>query len=72
MSEIASQWPLLAGFLILAGALLRVIQQQYEARIADLRDAVELWRELALSGTDLADRMTSVVEREREIERRRR
>lgn len=71
MSEIASQWPLLAGFLILAGALLRVIQQQYEARITDLKAAVDLWRELALSGTDLADRMTAVVERERDERRRR-
>lgn len=65
VAEIAQQWPLLAGFLAVAGLLLRIIQRQYEERIEDLKEAVELWRELALSGTDLADRMTTVVERER-------
>lgn len=60
--ELASQWPILALVLAILLGAGRVIQQQYEARIRELREDVVLWREIALSGTKIADTMTSVVE----------
>ena len=62
MDQIAAQWPLLAGFLAIVGALLRVIQSLYERWLTEVREERDEWRELALSGTHIADTMTSVVE----------
>lgn len=62
MSEIAAQWPIVALVVVISAGFLRVIQQQYERMITNLEEDVQLWRDLALSGTDLASRMTSVVE----------
>lgn len=62
MSELAAQWPIVLLVMAVSGVFLRVIQQQYERMITNLEEDVQLWRDLALSGTDLASRMTSVVE----------
>jgi F420-dependent methylenetetrahydromethanopterin dehydrogenase len=62
VSELAAQWPIVLLVMAVSGVFLRVIQQQYERMIANLEEDVQLWRDLALSGTDLASRMTSVVE----------
>jgi hypothetical protein len=62
VSELAAQWPIVLLVMAVSGVFLRVIQQQYERMITNLEEDVQLWRDLALSGTDLASRMTSVVE----------
>ena len=62
MDQLASQWPLLAGFLFIAAALLKVLQGVYERWLADVIKQRDAWMEAALAGTDLAETMTGVVE----------
>ena len=62
MDQIAAQWPLLAGFLIIAGGLLRALQNVYERWLADVIRQRDAWMEAALTGTDIAETMTGVVE----------
>jgi hypothetical protein len=53
--EIAQQWPIVALVLALLLGAGRIIQQQYKERIAELREDVHFWREIALTGTNIAD-----------------
>jgi len=69
VDQLASQWPLLAGFLFIAAALLKVLQGVYERWLADVikqrDDAIrqrDAWMEAAFTGTDMAGVMTGVVE----------
>jgi len=62
VNQIAAQWPLLAGFLIIAGGLLRALQSVYERWLADVIRQRDAWMEAALTGTDIAETMTGVVE----------
>jgi len=62
VDQLASQWPLLAGFLFIAAALLKVLQGVYERWLADVIKQRDAWMEAALAGTDLAETMTGVVE----------
>lgn len=54
--ELAAQWPILAVVIAISGVFLRVIQRLYEERIRELREDVLFWRDLAITGTDIADR----------------
>lgn len=62
MAELASQWPILALVLAIIGVAGRVIQKLYEERIAELREDVQFWREIALTGTKIADTTASALE----------
>lgn len=62
MEQLAANWPLLAGFLFVAGMLLKVIQGIYERWLADVIRQRDAWMEAALTGTDIAETMTGVVE----------
>lgn len=53
--ELVSQWPIVALVLALLLGSGRIIQRQYEQRIAELREDVQFWREIALTGTNIAD-----------------
>lgn len=56
MTELAAQWPILALVIVISGVFLRVIQKLYEERIRELREDAHFWREIALTGTNIADR----------------
>jgi Tfp pilus assembly protein PilO len=69
VTEIAAQWPLVALVVVIMLAAGRVIQQQYESRIAqyreqlgELREDVTFWRDIALAGTSIAGAVTSALE----------
>jgi hypothetical protein len=69
VAELASQWPILALVLAILLAAGKVIQQQYESRIAqyreqlgELREDVTFWRDIALAGTSIAGAVTSALE----------
>lgn len=69
MAEIAQQWPLVALVVVIMVAAGKIIQQQYESRIAqyqeqlgELREDVVFWRDIALAGTSIAGAVTSALE----------
>lgn len=62
MNELASQWPLVALVLAIVLGAGRIIQGVYLERIKEAREDMQFWRELALSGTQLSERLTNVVE----------
>lgn len=65
MEQLAQQWPLLAGFVAITAALLKIIQGLYERMIDDLREERDQYRDLALNGTEMAEREVAHRERER-------
>lgn len=67
--DLAQQWPVLALVLAIMLGAGRVLQQQYETRIKELREDLEMWRDLALSGTAIAESVTRGAERESERRR---
>lgn len=60
--ELVSQWPIVALVLALLLGAGRIIQRQYEVRIAELREDVQFWREIALTGTNIAAATSSALE----------
>ena len=60
--ELVAQWPIVALVLALLLGAGRIIQQQYKERIAELREDVHFWREIALTGTNIADTAASALE----------
>ena len=67
MQELAAQWPLLAGFLVLAGALLRVVQSLYEARLRDWQDFAAKSQERAEAAEAVLREQTDLLERQARV-----
>lgn len=74
MESIATQWPLLAGFMTLYGGSLIIIRSLYERERADLKADLREAREIAraqLAVVDkLSDRLDAVLVRFEREERR--
>lgn len=63
VTTLTEQWPLVALVLAIVLGAGKVIQSQYEERLRELREDLKFWRDLALNGTSLAERLTDVAER---------
>ena len=69
MEQLYAQMPIVALVVVIMLAAGKVIQKQYEDRIAqyreqlgEMREDVQFWREIALSGTSIAGAVTSALE----------
>lgn len=74
MDQLAAQWPIVAAMVVFAGALLKVIQSQYETiiaiykeQIAKLEDDRNRYRDIAFSTTHIAEGAVGKLEEQRRL-----
>ncbi|HET8627452.1 MAG TPA: hypothetical protein VFL91_08530 [Thermomicrobiales bacterium] len=70
MEELYRQWPLLGALIVISGTLLKIIQGLYERMLSDrekelaeVKEERDKYRDLAFSGTSLAELSTDIAEK---------